>query len=131
LQNLFHQLDVLGPIHADRIVRRDQYLDRKAVLQRAQLLQLFSSFQFTLRQLHEFQQKLAAERINPQVLVEFREGQPLRRAGGLRIADVRNSAAGKVQRVAVPTDGDLYHVVVVEIGGGLQLARQRSHDARR
>jgi len=42
--------DVFGDIHADRIVRRLSNADPVAVLEPAQLLQLFDFFQFALRE---------------------------------------------------------------------------------
>lgn len=55
--------DVLGNVHADRVVFRLYHPDAKTVFQPAELLELFSAFKFAGGQGREFKQGIAPERI--------------------------------------------------------------------
>ncbi len=110
---------------------RDPDFDRNPILQGAQLFELLGFLEFALGQLHELQQELAPKRIDPEVLVEVRQLQPLQRVAGLRIAHERHATAGKIQRRAVLREGDFHNVGIIEIGGGFEFARQGAHDAFR
>ena len=108
---------VLGCIHAHRVVVRLHDFDSVAVLQDAQLLQRFAKFQRRLGPSSELEKEILPVCVQAEVLIDL----------GFHVPWVRNQRPGEVYGVADLVHDDLDRVWIVVLALVIQLSHQCGH----
>src|SRR5713101_6119780 len=108
LEELFDAGDILGHVHADRIVGGFDDADPVAILEPAQLFQLLQLFELAA----------PAEDIEAQMLAVGRTSWRAKACSSTcSVADPGDGRAGEIERVAFEIEHDLNHVGVHDVAG--------------
>jgi hypothetical protein len=119
LEEFFNARDVFGDVHAYGVVLDFGDADLPAIFEPAELLELFDALEFALGQGGIFEQGIALEDVEPEML----EVADLHFAGG--IAHPGNRRAREIETVVVEIEDGFYDVGVHDVGRALDRGGDR------
>jgi len=110
LEEFFYAGDVFGDVHAYGVVLDFGHADFPAIFEPAELLELLDFFEFTLRERGIFEQGIALEDVEAQVLPVFDVDFVL------GVANPGDGSAGKIESVVFEIQDGFYDVGVHDVG---------------
>src|SRR5215208_7188659 len=122
-KELAYPFEILGRIHAHRLVFRFHHPDGVPVLESPQLFQALRLLQRPDRQVGVAEQEIPAIDVEPDMFV-------MRRPCRLAVADVGNSRARKIDRIAGTVRDYFDHVRIADLARIFDPLLQRAHHRR-